>query len=56
MSGIDITRKLRDSGCSAKIVFLTVHEDADYLKAAQGRRGLGLRCEIALESGSVLRY
>ena len=39
ISGIDIARKLRDSGCSAKIVFLTVHEDADYLKAALGAGG-----------------
>jgi DNA-binding NarL/FixJ family response regulator len=38
-SGIDIARLLRDSGCSAKIVFLTVHEDADYLKAAIGAGG-----------------
>jgi len=39
ISGIDIARKLRESGCSAKIVFLTVHEDADYLKAAIGAGG-----------------
>jgi DNA-binding NarL/FixJ family response regulator len=39
ISGIDIARKLRDSGCTAKIVFLTVHEDADYLKAALGAGG-----------------
>jgi DNA-binding NarL/FixJ family response regulator len=39
ISGIDIARKLRDSGCSAKIVFLTVHEDADYLRAAMGAGG-----------------
>ena len=39
ISGINIARKLRDSGGSAKIVFLTVHEDADYLKAAIGAGG-----------------
>jgi DNA-binding NarL/FixJ family response regulator len=39
ISGIDIVRKLRDSGCSAKIVFLTVHEDVDYMKAAIGSGG-----------------
>jgi two-component system response regulator DegU len=38
-SGIDIARRLRDSGCSAKIVFLTVHKDPDYLKAAIGAGG-----------------
>jgi DNA-binding NarL/FixJ family response regulator len=40
MSGIDVARQLRDSGCGAKIVFLTVHEDADYMKAALGAGGL----------------
>jgi DNA-binding NarL/FixJ family response regulator len=39
LSGIDIARQLRDSGCSAKIVFLTVHEDKDYLNAAMGAGG-----------------
>jgi two-component system response regulator DegU len=39
VSGIDIARQLRDSGCTAKIVFLTVHEDADYLNAAMGAGG-----------------
>jgi len=39
MNGIDIARHLRHSGCSAKIVFLTVHEDADYVNAAIGAGG-----------------
>jgi DNA-binding NarL/FixJ family response regulator len=38
-SGIDIARQLRDSGCNAKIVFLTVHEDSDYVNAAMGAGG-----------------
>jgi DNA-binding NarL/FixJ family response regulator len=38
-SGIDIARQLRDSGCSAKIIFLTVHEDSDYVNAAIGAGG-----------------
>jgi DNA-binding NarL/FixJ family response regulator len=36
LSGIDIARQLQDSGCTAKIVFLTVHEDFDYVNAAMG--------------------
>lgn len=40
ISGIEIARKLRDSGCRAKIVFLTVHQDADYMNAALGAGGL----------------
>jgi DNA-binding NarL/FixJ family response regulator len=39
ISGIDIARKLRDSGCRAKIVFLTVHEDAGCMNAALGASG-----------------
>ncbi len=39
LSGIDIARQLRDAGCSAKIIFLTVHEDSDYVNAAIGAGG-----------------
>jgi len=35
-SGIEIARQLRDSGSNAKIIFLTVHEDSDYVNAAMG--------------------
>jgi DNA-binding NarL/FixJ family response regulator len=38
-SGIDVARQLRDSGCAAKIIFLTVHEDSDYVNAAMGAGG-----------------
>jgi DNA-binding NarL/FixJ family response regulator len=38
-SGIDIARRLRDSGCCAKIIFLSVHEDSDYVNAAMGAGG-----------------
>src|SRR5208283_6037682 len=34
--GIEIARQLRDSGSNAKIIFLTVHEDSDYVNAAMG--------------------
>jgi DNA-binding NarL/FixJ family response regulator len=39
LSGIDIARQLRDSGCTAKIIFLTVHEDYDFVNAAMGAGG-----------------
>jgi DNA-binding NarL/FixJ family response regulator len=39
VSGIDLARQLRDSGCQSKIVFLTVHEDPDFLEAAMGAGG-----------------
>ena len=39
ISGIDVAQNLLDSGCKAKIVFLTVHEDADFINAAMGAGG-----------------
>jgi DNA-binding NarL/FixJ family response regulator len=39
LSGIDVARQLRDAGCSSKIIFLTVHEDSDYLNAAMSAGG-----------------
>lgn len=35
-SGIDLARNLLDSGCRSKIIFLTVHEDSDFMNAAMG--------------------
>lgn len=40
LSGIDVARTLREAGCTSKIVFLTVHEDFDFLNAAIGVGGL----------------
>jgi DNA-binding NarL/FixJ family response regulator len=34
LTGFEVARRLRDAGCSAKIIFLTVHEDIDFVKAA----------------------
>ena len=34
VSGIDVAKRLRAAGCQTKIVFLTVHADADYARAA----------------------
>jgi DNA-binding NarL/FixJ family response regulator len=39
VSGIDLARDLRDSGCVAKIIFLTVHEDSDFVNAGMGAGG-----------------
>lgn len=38
-SGIEIAQELRDSGCRARIIFLTVHEDRDYVNAGMGAGG-----------------
>jgi DNA-binding NarL/FixJ family response regulator len=34
MTGFEIARRLRKSGCPAKIIFLTVHENIDFVRAA----------------------
>lgn len=39
LSGIDVARQLQSSGRLAKIVFLTVHEDPDFVGAALGAGG-----------------
>ena len=39
VSGIDVARRLRDAGGSAKIVFLTVHEDQEFVSAGLGAGG-----------------
>jgi len=41
VSGIDVAQDLRDGGCNSKIVFLTVHEDCDFVNAAMGAGGSG---------------
>jgi len=38
-SGIDVARRLRDSDSNSKIVFLTIHEDPDFVSAALGAGG-----------------
>jgi len=34
LSGFEVARRLRDRGCSAKIIFLTVHEASDFVSEA----------------------
>lgn len=34
MDGIEVARQLKRAGCRAKLVFLTVHNDPDYVHAA----------------------
>ena len=57
VSGIDIARQLRDSGCSAKIVFVTVHEDIDYMNAAIGAGGAAyvVKSRLSLDLLTAIR-
>lgn len=49
LNGIDAAKRLKASHQSARIVFLTVHADRDYVHAAQGAGALGyvLKSELA---------
>ena len=57
LSGIDVARQLRDSGCSAKIIFLTVHEDADYMNAAMAAGGSAyvVKSRLSLDLFSAIK-
>ena len=41
MNGIEATRHLKKAGSRAKVIFLTVHEDRDFIEAAFSAGALG---------------
>jgi len=49
LNGIEAARKLKATGSPARIVFLTVHEDQDYVRAALGTGAVGyvLKSDLA---------
>jgi DNA-binding NarL/FixJ family response regulator len=51
LSGIQVVSRLRDLGCKAKIIFLTIHEDADYIEAAfsVGASGYVFKSRVATD-------
>jgi DNA-binding NarL/FixJ family response regulator len=58
LNGIEAARKLRATGSRAKIVFLTVHADQDYVRAAIGAGAVGyvLKSELASDLLTCLRH
>ncbi len=50
VNGIEAARQLTAAGARAKIVFLTVHADEDYVRAAQAAGGLGYVVKSCLAS------
>jgi DNA-binding NarL/FixJ family response regulator len=57
LSGIEAARQLQAAGSSTKIVFLTVHDDPDYARAALAAGALGyvVKCRLAADLLSALR-
>jgi DNA-binding NarL/FixJ family response regulator len=58
LNGIEAARKLRATGSRAKIGFLTVHADQDYVRAAIGAGAVGyvLKSELASDLLTCLRH
>lgn len=57
LNGIEAARQLRADGSHAKIVFLTVHDDGDYVRAAQAASALGyvVKPRLASDLKTALR-
>jgi DNA-binding NarL/FixJ family response regulator len=57
LNGIEAARQLRAAGATAKIVFLTVHVDPDYVQAAlkAGAQGYVAKCHMATDLQVALR-
>ena len=57
LSGLEVAKRLRAMGSRARIVFLTVHADSDYVRAAfdAGALGYVLKSELASELVACLR-
>jgi DNA-binding NarL/FixJ family response regulator len=57
LTGLEVARRLRALGSSARIVFLTVHADPDYVQAAFAAGALGyvLKSELTSELLACLR-
>jgi DNA-binding NarL/FixJ family response regulator len=53
LSGIEAARQLRLAGCRAKLVFLTVHEDIDYVRAALEAGGTAYVTKARLASDLI---
>ncbi|MGB8321970.1 MAG: response regulator transcription factor, partial [Candidatus Acidiferrum sp.] len=53
MSGIEVARELRRAHNKAKVVFLTVHEDADILATCQEAGGLGYVVKVLMETDLI---
>jgi DNA-binding NarL/FixJ family response regulator len=57
LNGMEAARRLKAAGSRAKIVFLTVHADSDYVRAALAAGALGyvVKCDLASDLPLALR-
>lgn len=54
MSGIEVARELKRQGSKSRIVFLTVHDDADIVATCQEAGGLGYVLKVQMDTDLVL--
>jgi DNA-binding NarL/FixJ family response regulator len=57
LDGIEVARQLRQNGLAAKVIFLTIHEDRDFLRAAldSGARGYVVKRCLASDLPNAIR-
>lgn len=53
LDGIEAAGRLKRAGCRAKLVFLTVHEDLDYARAALNAGGMAYVAKARLASDLI---
>lgn len=53
LNGIEAARQIRDSGCPSKVVFLTVHEDPDFVPECLEAGGLAYVVKSRLASDLI---
>lgn len=49
LSGIEATKQLKESGSQAKVVFLTVHSDPDFVRACLNAGGCGYVVKLRMD-------
>jgi DNA-binding NarL/FixJ family response regulator len=57
MDGLEAARRLKDAGSNAKIVFLTIHQDPDFLRTALdiGAVGYIIKSRLASDLAQAVR-
>jgi DNA-binding NarL/FixJ family response regulator len=57
MNGFEITRRLRSDLCRSKIIFLTVHEELEFIRAAfdAGASGYVFKSRMNTDLGTAIR-
>ena len=57
MNGIETANRLKQSGSGAKVIFLTVHDDSDFVGAAfqNGAEGYVIKCRMASDLIAAVR-